>query len=114
MFKNNFKIALRSLWKNKASSFINVFGLTSGLTALKSQQGLRFGTLRHYPDRSFPSCYIINVHGLKKCHSRFHKTMYYCAPSFECVDKMKNGIPNIGAEIIVIFYIASILLWLGF
>jgi putative ABC transport system permease protein len=33
MFKNNFKIALRSLWKNKASSFINVFGLTSGLTA---------------------------------------------------------------------------------
>ncbi|HEX5170470.1 MAG TPA: ABC transporter permease [Cyclobacteriaceae bacterium] len=33
MFLNNFKITTRSLWKNKASSFINVFGLTVGLSS---------------------------------------------------------------------------------
>jgi len=32
MFKNYFKTAFRSLWKNKASSFINIFGLTIGLS----------------------------------------------------------------------------------
>ena len=31
MFKNYLKIALRNLLKNKASSFINIFGLTVGL-----------------------------------------------------------------------------------
>jgi len=33
MFRNNLKIATRSLWKNKASSFINIFGMTVGLSA---------------------------------------------------------------------------------
>jgi putative ABC transport system permease protein len=33
MFKNYFKIYLRNLWKNRAFSFINIFGLTVGLTA---------------------------------------------------------------------------------
>ncbi|HZZ75281.1 MAG TPA: ABC transporter permease, partial [Puia sp.] len=33
MFKNYFKIALRSLWKQKAFSFINVLGLAVGMTA---------------------------------------------------------------------------------
>ena len=33
MFRNNFKIALRSLWKNKPSTVINVLGLTTGITA---------------------------------------------------------------------------------
>jgi putative ABC transport system permease protein len=32
MFKNYFKTALRSLWKNKTASVINIFGLTIGLT----------------------------------------------------------------------------------
>src|ERR1043166_189617 len=32
MFKNYFKTAFRSLWKNKTTSSINVFGLTIGLT----------------------------------------------------------------------------------
>jgi len=31
MFRNYFKTAFRNLWKNKASSFINIFGLTIGL-----------------------------------------------------------------------------------
>lgn len=33
MFKLNFKIALRNLWKNKTASVINIFGLAIGLTA---------------------------------------------------------------------------------
>ncbi|MFD0941755.1 ABC transporter permease [Pedobacter boryungensis] len=33
MFKLNIKIALRNLWKNKTSSFINVIGLSIGLAA---------------------------------------------------------------------------------
>src|SRR5438876_901817 len=32
MFKNYLKTALRSLWKNKTASAINIFGLTIGLT----------------------------------------------------------------------------------
>jgi putative ABC transport system permease protein len=32
MIKNYFKIAWRSLWKNKMSSLINITGLTAGLT----------------------------------------------------------------------------------
>src|SRR5215213_433863 len=31
MFKNYFKVAIRSLWKNKTYSFINIFGLAIGL-----------------------------------------------------------------------------------
>ena len=33
MFKNYFKTAFRNLWKNKATSFINLFGLSIGMTA---------------------------------------------------------------------------------
>ena len=33
MVKNYFKTALRNLWKNKATSFINLFGLSIGMTA---------------------------------------------------------------------------------
>ncbi|MDP4264625.1 MAG: ABC transporter permease [Bacteroidota bacterium] len=33
MIKNYFKTALRNLWKNKVTSFINLFGLTIGMTA---------------------------------------------------------------------------------
>src|SRR4051812_15460174 len=31
MFKNYLKISLRNLWKNKTLSFINIFGLASGI-----------------------------------------------------------------------------------
>src|SRR5437868_2552984 len=33
MFKNFLKTTFRNLWKNKATSFINLFGLTIGMTA---------------------------------------------------------------------------------
>ena len=47
MFRSNFRIALRNLWKNKASTIINVFGLTAGITsclliALFIQQEMSF------------------------------------------------------------------------
>jgi putative ABC transport system permease protein len=34
MFKNYFKIAWRNLWKNKTTSFINLFGLAIGMAAV--------------------------------------------------------------------------------
>jgi hypothetical protein len=33
MFKNYFKTSLRSIWKNKTTSIINIFGLSVGMTA---------------------------------------------------------------------------------
>ena len=33
MFKNYFKVALRSLWKSKGFSAINIFGLAIGFAA---------------------------------------------------------------------------------
>src|SRR6202035_4533386 len=33
MLKNYFKIAFRNLWRHKAFSFINIMGLTVGMTA---------------------------------------------------------------------------------
>src|SRR4051812_25330250 len=33
MIKNYFKIAFRNLWKHKVFSFINIMGLTVGMTA---------------------------------------------------------------------------------
>lgn len=33
MFKNYFKTAFRNIWKNKVTSFINLFGLSVGMTA---------------------------------------------------------------------------------
>lgn len=32
MFKNFFKTTIRSLWKNKGYSFLNIFGLAIGIT----------------------------------------------------------------------------------
>src|SRR5580704_4855404 len=31
MFKNNFKVAVRNLWKNKSLSLINILGLAAGM-----------------------------------------------------------------------------------
>ncbi len=33
MYKNYFKTAFRNLWKNKTTGFINLFGLSIGMTA---------------------------------------------------------------------------------
>jgi putative ABC transport system permease protein len=56
MFKNYFKTALRSLWKNKTASAINIFGLTIGLTcclliALYIQHELSYDKFQTNGDR---------------------------------------------------------------
>lgn len=56
MLRNYFTIAFRSLWKNKASTFINLFGLTVGLSsclliALYIQHELSFDTFQPKGDR---------------------------------------------------------------
>jgi putative ABC transport system permease protein len=56
MIRSNFKIAVRSLLKNRASSFINVFGLTVGLTsclliALYVQHEVSFDNFQPKGDR---------------------------------------------------------------
>src|SRR5437763_8433859 len=56
MFKNYFKTTIRSLWKNKTASAINVFGLTIGLTcclliALYIQHELSYDKFQTNGDR---------------------------------------------------------------
>jgi putative ABC transport system permease protein len=56
MFRNNLRIAVRSLWKKKASSVINAFGLTIGLTSclligLYIQHELSFDKFQEKRDR---------------------------------------------------------------
>ena len=56
MFKNYFKTAFRSLWKNKTASSINIFGLTIGLTcclliALYIKHELSFDNFQKNGDR---------------------------------------------------------------
>ncbi len=56
MLKNYLKIAFRNLWKNKASSFINIFGLTIGLCSclligLYIQHELNYDNFQQKGDR---------------------------------------------------------------
>lgn len=58
MLKNYFKIAFRSLWKNKLFSFINIFGLglamTFGLIGLMQIQNVfEFDNFHPYPERTY-------------------------------------------------------------
>lgn len=58
MFRNYFKIAFRSLWKNKLFSFINIVGLglamTFGLIALMQVQNVfEFDNFHPYPERTY-------------------------------------------------------------
>ncbi len=58
MIKNYLKIALRNLWKNKALSFINIFGLASGIACalliiLFIKDELSFDKFNKDPERIF-------------------------------------------------------------
>ena len=58
MFRNNFKIALRALLKQKAFSFINIIGLAIGLSAslfilLWVQDELSFDKFHENADRIY-------------------------------------------------------------
>src|ERR1700744_1471618 len=49
MIRNYFKIALRSLWKHKAYSLINIVGLSIGLTACLIVATVVFDELSYDP-----------------------------------------------------------------
>ncbi|WPR77742.1 ABC transporter permease [Algoriphagus sp. NG3] len=56
MFRNNFKIARRTLWKNKPATIINMLGLIVGITscmliALFIQHEMSYDTFQHNADR---------------------------------------------------------------
>src|SRR5438309_1564307 len=58
MFRNYFKTAWRSIWKNKATSAINIFGLSVGMTAavfifLWAQNELSFDNYQNDADHIY-------------------------------------------------------------
>ena len=63
MIRNYFKTALRNFWKNKATGFINLFGLSIGMTAavfifLWVQNEISFDN--YQPDKNKRSCVDIS------------------------------------------------------
>lgn len=66
MFKLNFKIALRNLWKNKAYTAINIFGLAAGLSGfLIILVYINFETGYDKWDPSLRQVYQVGLHQVK-------------------------------------------------
>lgn len=68
MFKNYFKIALRSLWRNKAFSAINILGLAVGIATcliimLYVYNELSYDRYNEKADRMYRICFQGNVQG---------------------------------------------------
>ena len=97
MFKNNLKIAFRNLRKNKGFSFINLFGLTIGLTCclligLFIWNELSFDRYHKNADRIYRvSREFINTDGSIQLH------LGSLAPPFSPL--LKNDFPDIEAAI---------------
>ena len=58
MFRNYFKIAIRSLSKNKLTTFINVFGLGLSMSVglmilIRTQDALNYDKFHPYPERTY-------------------------------------------------------------
>ena len=58
MLRNYFKIALRNLWKHKLFSFINIFGLASGMTVcllalMQVKDAFDYDTFHPHTDRTY-------------------------------------------------------------
>ncbi|HXS57275.1 MAG TPA: hypothetical protein VN726_14185 [Hanamia sp.] len=75
MFKNYFKIAWRNLWKNKTTSFINLFGLAIGMTAVAGfclpdkYTMVDFRSCRDNCDLNFDLSYQLTGHKSSDCES---------------------------------------------
>ena len=87
MIRNYFKIAFRSLWKNKLFSFINIFGLglamTFGLIALiQIQNVFEFDNFHPYPERTYRI--------LTDFKDEKDKKIAYASSPFLLADKLKN------------------------
>lgn len=86
MIKNYFKIAWRSLWKNKASSFINLTGLTTGLTCcllmvLYMQHELSFDKFQTNGDRLVRVIMGYSFNGSEPTKGNFTSTKVF--PTFK-------------------------------
>lgn len=87
MFKLNLKIALRNLWKNKTSSFINIIGLAIGLAAclmllLYITYELNFDRQSKQADRVYKVMTNIEVEG-GKISMTFDGTVPALAPTIQ-------------------------------
>ena len=92
MFKNYFKTAFRNLWKHKTFSFINIVGLTIGLTsfiliALFIFDELTFDRLHQHAD------YIYRV--VENKTSAEGKTTRRSGTGFQVSARAKSGFPEI-------------------
>jgi putative ABC transport system permease protein len=87
MLKNYFKIALRSLWKNKLFSFINIVGLglamTFGLIGLMQIQNVfEFDNFHPHPERTYRI--------LTDFKDEKGKELSYATSPFLLAEKLKN------------------------
>jgi putative ABC transport system permease protein len=86
MIKNYFKIAWRSLWKNKTASFINIAGLTTGLTCcllmvLYMQHELSYDKFQEKGDRIVRVIMEYSFSGSPQTKGNFTSTKVF--PSFK-------------------------------
>ncbi|HMK25919.1 MAG TPA: ABC transporter permease [Chitinophagaceae bacterium] len=86
MIKNYFKIALRSLWKNKTASFINIAGLSVGLTCcllmvLYMQHELSYDKFQQKGDRVVRVIMEYSFNGSPLTKGNFTSTKVF--PSFK-------------------------------
>jgi putative ABC transport system permease protein len=87
MFKLNFKIALRNIWKNKTSSLINISGLAIGLAAcllllLYVAYEWNFDRQTKDPDQTY-KVLINNVDANKKITNTWQSSTNAIAPLFK-------------------------------
>src|ERR1700678_201102 len=92
MINNHFKTAWRNLWKNRISSFINIVGLTIGLTsfiliALYIFDELTFDRLHEHVDN------IYRV--VESKTSTEGKTEKRASTGYQVSASAKNGFPEI-------------------
>ena len=93
MFKLNFKIALRNLWRNKTSSLINIGGLALGLSScllLMLYAGYELGYDKQYKNADFIYQGMVNAYDETGRIARTHgATQNALAPA------LKDGFPGV-------------------
>lgn len=95
MIKSYFKIAVRSLWKHKLFSFINIFGLAAGmlvciLALLDYDKAFEYDTFHPFPDRTYRI--ITDITGKENQREAWASTPY---PVAEQLQHNYNFVENI-------------------
>ena len=88
MFKNYFKIAIRNLVRNKAFTFINIFGLAIGFTCCLLISGFLYDELSY---DKFPS----NAKDLYRVEINLENKDFYSAADVAVGKGMKNTYPEV-------------------